>query len=155
MILNFDPPTSGMRCASRKLHAPGAPGGWRLPLPQLLVWPLTHPHIGSLLNGTWEFPLFYDPGRSPLSFGLRHPCGHLRGHMVCCKQNKLWERHLCIQSFLSGCLQSTVIPHRQEQSAAGDLKRDAGILDQGGHWREKKEWEKCRKDPRIQNIPCR
>ncbi len=49
-------------------------------------------------------------------------------HMVCCKRNTLWERHLGIQSFLSRCLQASAIPHRREQSAAGDLKRDADIL---------------------------
>jgi hypothetical protein len=49
-------------------------------------------------------------------------------HMVCCRKNKAWERHLGIQSYLSRCLQSSAIPHRREQSAAGDLKRDADIL---------------------------
>jgi hypothetical protein len=49
-------------------------------------------------------------------------------YMVCCWKNKAWERHLGISSHLSWCLQSSAIPHHREQSAAGDLKRDADIL---------------------------
>ena len=38
----------------------------------------------------------------PLACGT--PVDTFRDHMVCCKRNKLWERHLGIQSFLSRCL---------------------------------------------------
>jgi hypothetical protein len=60
--------------------------------------------------------------------GLRDNGGHFRRPHVLLPENKAWERHLGIQSYLSRCLQSSAIPHRREQSASGDLKRDADIL---------------------------
>ena len=82
----------------------------------LLKWHLGIPLVPASLEGT-ACPLAC--GASVDTFG---------DHMVCCKRNKLWERHLGIQSYLSRCLQASAIPHRREQSAAGDLKRDADIL---------------------------
>ena len=59
-------------------------------------------------------------------------------HLVCCGKNKLWQRHLGIQQFISRCLQSRGLPHKLEQSSMADLKRDADILlprwENGADW---------------------
>jgi hypothetical protein len=82
----------------------------------LLKWHLGIPLVPVILEGaTWS-----------LSCGT--PVDTFGDHMVCCKRNNLWERQLGIQPFLSWCLQSSAIHHCREQSAAGDLKRDAYIL---------------------------
>ncbi len=65
---------------------------------------------------------------SPCHLGCGSPVDSYGDHVVCCRKNKAWERHLGIQSYLSLCLQNAAIPHRREQSMAGDLKRDADIL---------------------------
>ena len=36
-------------------------------------------------------------------------------HLVCCRRNKLWERHYGIQEFISRCLHSHCLPHRLEE----------------------------------------
>jgi hypothetical protein len=49
-------------------------------------------------------------------------------HIVTCKRNKLWERHLGIQSYISRCLLHSGIPYKCEVSMNNDTKRDADIL---------------------------
>ena len=53
-------------------------------------------------------------------------------HIVCCRRNRLWERHLGIQQFISRCLLARGLPHTLEKvlSQNSDLRSDITLH----HW---------------------
>ena len=82
----------------------------------LLRWHLGVPLIPVILSGR------------PCPLGCGQPLDPFGDHVVCCRRNKLWQRHRTLQAFLTAALRARGIPVKEEVSICSDLKRDADIL---------------------------